>query len=207
MKKNAELNIIFGFSLVLVPLLIGATLRSPKDSDNQVKSQPQPQPQPQPLIALSVPFVTIATNFDLFFFSATATDQKGLTSDYSNEAIFTNYWSNYLSSVSLAWDASITTNQISNYTVWQGTQSQAYVKSAKAGTNLTLKWQLVPPPLTNLVVNVTTTGTNLYRATTLKGPWTKLNTTNYFTTNPPASYLFRSKGKSGNKVFIKASYQ
>ena len=69
-----------------------------------------------------------------------------------------------------------------------------------AGTNTQATIQIVPWPLTNLVLTVTTTGTNLYRAASLRGPWTALNRTNYTATNPPAPYYFRGKGRRGNTV-------
>jgi len=67
--------------------------------------------------------------------------------------------------------------------------------------------RLPPPPKTNLVVHVTTTGTNIYWSSlTVGGAWTSAGTTNLWQTNSPTRY-FRSKGKAGNVVKIEQWYE
>jgi hypothetical protein len=63
----------------------------------------------------------------------------------------------------------------------------------------------IPTPQ-NLIVHVTVSGggTNIYTATSLSGPWSKLNTTNYWVTNQFGTHYYRGKGKAGNRVAIAA---
>jgi hypothetical protein len=101
------------------------------------------------------------TNFTDYYFAATATDDAGLESDYSNEAVWRHWSSNALGSVTLAWDASPATNRITNYTVWQGVAHTNYTNSVMAATNLTATVRLAPIAPTNLLVTVRCALTNL----------------------------------------------
>ena len=93
----------------------------------------------------------------IYYFTATAHDANGLESDFSNECRFTN--SAKLSTVALAWDRSTGSN-VTGYTVHKGRAPGQYTNSYPAGTNLTLRVPLAPPPLTNVLVTVTGPGTN-----------------------------------------------
>ena len=148
------------------------------------------------------PAQPIATNY----FAATATDTQGLASAYSIEVTNILYDTNS-GLVTLAWDASPSTNVIASYTIYTGASPRTYTTTNNAGTNLTAAVWLIPPPLTNLVITVTATSgaTNLVRSQSLSGPWTALGTTNYVTTNPPGIYYFRGIGKPGNAVVIRQS--
>lgn len=139
-----------------------------------------------------------------YYFAATA-QADGLESDYSNEVVYTR--TNYTPFVTLAWDRSPGTNVVTNYVVWLGTNSGQYTQSFAAGTNLTLTVRILPPPLTNYVVTVSTTlATNLQYRTGFSGAWTRLNATNWTATNPPAPRYWRAMGKS-SKVFISIRWQ
>lgn len=141
-----------------------------------------------------------------FYFAATAFDKDGLESGYSNEVTYST--TNPMNPVTLAWDASISSNRPITYWIYQGGISGSYTNHYAAGTNLllTLRPSL---PKTNLLITVTTTGaTNLAWAPSLRGPWTSLNSTNWMATNPPAPRYFRSVAKkAGSKVFISGQYQ
>lgn len=121
--------------------------------------------------------------------------RDGLESGFSNEVSTTN------SLPTLAWDRSDTN---CTYRVYRGTNSGQYNRSWDAGTNLlfTIPKDIL---LTNIVITVTTTGTNLAYATTLKGPWTKYNKTTFKDTNPPTRY-WRGLGQ-GSKVVTTAVFQ
>lgn len=140
-----------------------------------------------------------------FYFAATAKDDFGRESDFSNEAEYG--YSGTVRYVTLAWDRSPTTNPVT-YTIYKGRSSRSYTNSYPAGTNLTLTVPLFDYELSNLVVTVTTTNaTNLAWASGLAGPWAKLNTTNWSITNPTALRYFRALGKNGNTVNINARHQ
>lgn len=164
-----------------------ATLKSP------------PVPKPRAVAVLPKPTYT-------FYFAATAFDRNGLESDYSNEVTYST--TNPMKAVTLAWDASISTNGPLTYWIYQGGASRSYTNHYAAGTNLALA---VRPalPRTNLVLTVTTSGaTDLSWAPTLRGPWTSLNATNWSDTNPPAPRYFRAvANKAGSKLFISRKYQ
>ena len=142
-----------------------------------------------------------------YYFAATATDNYGQVSDYSNETnlVRTGGWR----TVTLAWDRSPGTNVITNYAVLWGGASRSYTNLVNAGTNLSKVVQVLPPMLTNIVVSVTTVNaTNLAWAPAIKGLWTMVGATNYSVTNPASSRLFRAVGKKGSvpKLAIKGTW-
>lgn len=143
-----------------------------------------------------------ATN--LWYFAATARDTNGLESAFSNEVSLTNVYTTLpISSVVLGWDPSPVTNDlVTNYTVYWGTAPGSYSNTVAAGTNLSATVPVIPPPPSNHVLTVTTTGTNLYRASSLSAPWLPLNRTNYRATNAIGPYYFRGKGGLTNRVLI-----
>lgn len=65
----------------------------------------------------------------------------------------------------------------------------------------------IPP--TNLIVHVYVSGgaTNIYHAVSLSGPWSRLNTTNYWVTNQTGTHYYRGRGKAGNRVYIASQSQ
>lgn len=164
---------------------------------------------PLPLL----PQIPVQFYTNTWYFAATAQDNHGLESDFSSEVSVTNVFSDTnppIFQATLAWDPSPGTNVITNYSVYWGSNSRIYTNFVSDGTNLTVVVPLLkppPPPLTNCVLKVTTTGTNLYRATSLKGLWSALNTTNYTVTNLPAPCYFRGKGSRGNTVSISSRMQ
>lgn len=162
-------------------------------------------PVPKNLRVLTSEAAGTATN--LWFFAATATDKQGLESDFSSEVVLTNIFSNSpISLVTLAWDKSSGTNVITNYTIYFGSAHTNYTNLTLVGTNLTGTVRVLPAPLTNTVLTVTTTGTNLYRSSTLNGPWISLGRTSYAVTNSPSPFYFRSR-PSSSKVSIKTVLQ
>ena len=136
-----------------------------------------------------------------WYFAVTAVGTNGLESDYSEELAYSN--GIHATSLTLAWDPSATSNV--TYKVYQGRSSGNYTNISYVGTNLSLSVRLIPIPKTNIVITVTTTGTNLAYATTLKGPWTKYNKTTFKDTNPPTRY-WRGLGQ-GSKVVTTAVFQ
>lgn len=190
----------------------GAPLHSPKGSEIfpvtnfRIASETNTVP-PVPLL----PAVTVQFYTNFWYFTVTAL-LTNLESDYSNEVGLTNIYSdtnNPIWLVALAWDPSpsAATNPTLHYHMYTGTHSRMYTNVTECGTNLTISIAVLPPPLTNCVLTVTTTGTNLYRSTSLKGPWSALNTTNYTATNLPSPYYFRGKGSRGNTVSISSRMQ
>jgi len=148
----------------------------------------------------TLPRAVIPPGTNRYYFAATAMDNAGSESDYSTEVMFTN--TARTSALTLAWDKSPGTNVITNYNVFWGRASRTYTNKQACGLSLTKTVQLVPPPLTNSVVTVTTTGaTNLVWASSLKGPWTKLGVTNWTGTNIAGPRFFRAM-KAGSKVLI-----
>ncbi len=103
--------------------------------------------------------------------------------------------------ITLAWDwgtnwlcANPPTNAYSNFLAW-GETLDAMTNIVNAGTNSSITVTLIPPPLTNRLIQVTTvSATNLQWSLTPRGPWTSLNVTNWTATNPPAPRYFRALG-------------
>lgn len=144
------------------------------------------------------PKMLLAPGTNVLYFAATATDVWGLTSLYSAELVWVN--TNRAQVITLGWDASPGTNQITNYTVYQGRTSGVYTNSADAGTNLTASLRIVPAPKTNVVITVTSVNaTNLQFSDRLTGGWSLLNATNLTVTNPPVRMFFRPLGVSKSK--------
>jgi multisubunit Na+/H+ antiporter MnhC subunit len=140
-----------------------------------------------------------------FYFVATA-QAGGLESTNSNEVVYVRT-NTSVQWVTLAWNRSPTLTTITNYMVYKGRVSGVYTNAYPAGTNLTLRVPLFPPVLTNVVINVTTTGaTNLAYASSLAGPWVKVGATNWTATNPPSPRYFRSM-KAGSRVYISSIWQ
>jgi hypothetical protein len=152
------------------------------------------------LLAASLP-LTLETNY----FAVTAINTNCLESEFSNEVMFVR--TNYVRAVTLAWDASPSPNV--TYLVYRGPAIRSYTNSYPAGTNLTLTIWLKPPPMTNVVVTVTTTSaTNLLRSSSL-GPlaiWNSLGKTNWMATNPPSPLFFRALGRNST-VTIRSRMQ
>lgn len=120
------------------------------------------------------------------------------------------YWTNNSPSATLTWSiptgscqTNTPTNNLSGYEIQWGADPASASNtiflqttvSNQFPTNLTI--HLIPPPLTNLLVTVTTTAaTNLQWSPDLAGPWTLLGATNWTATNPPAPRYFRALGRS-----------
>ena len=145
------------------------------------------------------------TTTQTWYFAATAVATNGLESDFSSEVSFST--TNRHVEVTLAWDPSPGTNTGLRYNIYTGGASRTYTNTTSAGTNLTLTVALYPPPLTNTLLTVTGTlgATNLAWASSLRGPWMLLGTTNYIGTNVPSPRFYRGVGKQGNKVTIKST--
>ncbi len=141
------------------------------------------------------------TNAAVYYCSVTPlpTNCGSATLSYTNTAA-TN-------SITLAWntppagcDATNPPNpSLTGYLIQWGTQSgiltNGIFTNTAAATNITI--QIIPPPLTNCLIIVTTTSaTNLQLSPTIKGPWTLLNATNWSATNPPSPRYFRALGRS-----------
>lgn len=134
----------------------------------------------------------------LFYFAATATENNGMESDFSNEVWHTN--TNQSVTVTLAWDASLGTNTITNYTVYMGRASGTYSNRTYAGTNLSATVRLYPPPKTNRVITLyTVNATNLQYSTRPQSPWLLAGKTNLCFTNPAIGLYYRPLGASSNK--------
>lgn len=132
-----------------------------------------------------------------YYFAATAIDNTGQESDYSNEVSLSRYWGHYWRSVTLAWDPSPSTNVV-GYLVYWGTNHSAYSNHSQVLTGTTGTVQVFPPPLTNHVVKVTTSrATNLLAADRLSGPWVLLNRTNWGGTNSRPPQYWRAIGRKG----------
>lgn len=156
------------------------------------------------------PALPVETSTNTWYFAATATDNNGLTSDYSNEVSVTNIFSTNppIASVVLAWDRSPGTNVITNYTAASGSSSGKYTNFVPVGTNLTATVVVIPPAKPRIVVvQISTTGTNLYGSSVPQGPWSSLGTTNFVATNLAGPIYFRGKGNGVNTVDIKQTTQ
>jgi hypothetical protein len=112
--------------------------------------------------------------------------------------------------VTLTWDASITPSVIANpisYRVYWGEAANTLTNVQDAGANLTANVRILPPPITNLVVTVSSArATNLLYGPTFRGPFTLLGKTNWTGTNPVPTRYWRAVGKSKAnppQVFIK----
>lgn len=105
------------------------------------------------LSALPMPlsFLAIQPATNVYWFAATTTDSEGTTSDYSDEISWLNTVRSRL--ITLAWDAPVWTNALTNYSVFIGRSSMKYETNFNAGTNLQLTVELWPH-LTNIVVAV-----------------------------------------------------
>ena len=159
-----------------------------------------PAAPPVPKLVLPPPTTSI------WYFAATAVDASGLESDYSTEAEFVT--TNDVSSITLAWDASPSTNHLT-YRLYTGGTSRTYTNMMNVGTNLVATARLAPPPLTNLLLRVTTiNATNLQWSATPRGPWTLLGATNLVATNVPSPRYYRALGRSRStkaQSFIKTT--
>lgn len=91
--------------------------------------------------ALVLPKPSPETNW--FFFTATAQDDRGLESDYSNEVMLVTTNKPPLT-VKLAWDPSPSTNWITNYALYQGPDSRTYTQKVNVGTALTGSVPILP---------------------------------------------------------------
>jgi hypothetical protein len=121
----------------------------------------------------------------------------------------------------LAWDYATNWNQISNFTMFVGQQPAVYTSNYLTGKVLSNRFvqpmhtsrylavaamgtdgmisetsNEIMVPATNVIVTVTTTGTNLACSTSLRGSWTNLNATTFIYTNPTATLFFRGLGKN-----------
>ncbi len=137
---------------------------------------------------------------NVYHFVATAYSAD-LESDFSNEVSFTNLLRSEF--VELSWDASQSPSSI-GYRVHWGRFSGQYTNATDAGMNLTLSVRIMPPILSNIVITVACEngGTNIAYASSVRGAWINLNTTNWIATNPTAPRYFRGIGKIGNRVVI-----
>jgi hypothetical protein len=152
------------------------------------------------LLAVSL-HLTRETNY----FAVTATDTNGLESSFSNEVSFVR--TNGVRFLTLGWDASMTPRV--TYMVYRGPASHFYTNGYPAGTNLTLALPLLPPPLTNVVLTITTTrAIDLMWSCALGAaePWHLLGTNNWMATNPPSPMFFRAIGRNST-VTIRARMQ
>jgi hypothetical protein len=159
-----------------------------------------------PAVPQLAPRLVSPVSTQTWYFAATAVATNGLESDFSSEVIFGT--TNRHVAVTLAWDPSPGTNTGLRYNIYTGGASRTYTNTTSAGTNLTLTVSLYPPALTNTLLTVTGTlgATNLAWASSLRGPWTLLGTTNYVGTNVPSPRFYRGVGKQGNKVTIKSTH-
>lgn len=134
-----------------------------------------------------------------YYFVAKAVIQsQGVESDPSNEVIFTPV-SNCCRVLTLAWDYPYANTDLF-FRVYWGRQSGIYTNRVST-TNLSVAVELYPPPKTNIVLTITTTGTNLACANTMKGPWYFLNRTTISITNPTLWPVFyRGAGAGSNRV-------
>lgn len=137
-----------------------------------------------------------------WYFTATATDTAGLESDYSGEVVVATHATG--ATVTLAWDASPGTNEIAGYTLYFGGASRSYTNSVQVGTNLMATVHVGSYALTNLLVTVITTGTNLESAAVLSGPWKRLDLTSLTLgyTNPASGAAFFRGMGVGSRVGI-----
>lgn len=111
-----------------------------------------------------------------WFFSAKATDNNGLTSNYAPYIWITNK----VGVATLAWDYPTSTNVITNFTAYAGQVTNTYTRTINTGTNRTAVFPLTP---TNMVISVSAlVGTNLGYSLNLKN-WTLIGATNYSGTN------------------------
>lgn len=156
----------------------------------------------------SVPYVVIPPNGPKWYFSATAVNEEGLESDYSEEVSY-RLTTGPQAGVTLSWDRGEPSSANETYKVYRGKQSRAYTDTFKAGTNLTLT--ISPSPSkTNRIVTVTTqNATNLAYASKLGVRWTFIGATNWTATNPASMRFWRAVGtkNSSSKVEIGVSYR
>ena len=148
---------------------------------------------PKSLTVPALPKIVIApsTNRVPYFFAVTAYNGTN-ESDFSNEVSYTR---NSATNTALifAWDAG--TNSVGGYRLYLGRSSGNYTNTIDAGTNTQATYRF-PPPLTNLLVTVSTDAGNLARATDLHGVWRPLSPpqSSLSLTNPTGPIYYRSYG-------------
>jgi hypothetical protein len=149
--------------LCLISICAVAAVRKPAEVPRGAGAQAlrsKPKHKAVPSTAGLMPSIVVMPPQPVtFFFAATAMDSGSLESDYSDEVPFVR--TNYEKSVILAWDADTGTSSITNYNIYFGRSSRTYTNITAAGTNLSVSIQLVPPPLTNVVISIYGLGTNL----------------------------------------------
>ena len=133
-----------------------------------------------------------------FYFACTAVDASGIESDYSEEVSWTRYTGGPRT-ITLAWDY-CDGNRVNLY--W-GTNSGTYFAPVDAGTNLQWTIRILPEPLTNCVVSVSASSTDMEWSFWPEGPWASMSANTWTATNAPAPQLFfRSEGATINKRYF-----
>ena len=162
----------------------------------------KPRPAKKAKVAAVVPplpsiVIAPSTNRVPYFFAVTAYNGTN-ESDFSNEVSYTR---NSATNTALifAWDAG--TNAVGGYRLYQGRASGTYTNTIDAGTNTQVTY-LFPPPLTNLLVTVSTAAGNLAKSTDLHGVWRPLSPpqSSISLTNPAGPIYYRSYGNGAPAV-------
>ena len=203
-------------ALLLLGLMFMSRAASPPPLPGTKKADRKPAAVTQGMGALDLiakPALAVSAVVHYFpphYFAATATDEYGLESDYSEECVWTNNTLLMAKSITLAWDPSPGTNVITNYKVYRGQYSGWYDTNFNAGTNLTLQIPLYPPRLSNQVITITSVNaTNLQYRSGLTGAWAPLGATNWAATNPPTRF-WRAMGtrlSRPGRAIIQARWQ
>jgi len=120
-----------------------------------------------------------------YYYTATAQDNHGLESDYSNEVSLT---ATNTPTVVLAWDPSLGTNVITNYTVYAGYAPRTYTNKVAAATNLTATLVGIAKAVTNRLVAINVATSSMAQG----APWGSVtNWPTIYITNPVVDCYYK----------------
>lgn len=129
-----------------------------------------------------------------YHFAATATGTNDLTSDYSNELLWTNVSSQ--SYVILRWDPSPGDIPVAYYSVHWWRTASIFTNNSDVGTNRQLTVSLKVPALTNRIIYITSLNATNIRYRPYGGLWNLCGWTNRTLTNPPVGLQYQGMGRS-----------
>lgn len=149
------------------------------------------------------PTTVLLPTYRNFYFAAIATNAIG-PSDLSNEAVYTR--TSNVTFVTLKWDAPLADN-VDGYFLYWGKESGMYTNKTFVGTNLTATARIIPEMPSNLVVTVSSTNSiDLEWSTSIRGPWSRMGSSNFTIMNPSGPRYYRPYGfKTNSHVFIGSS--
>lgn len=149
------------------------------------------------------PTAVVPPTLHIFYFGLKATNAIGI-SDFSNEAAYTR--TNSETYVTLTCDPPVS-NNVDGYLLYWGKASGTYTNQSSWGTNRLFTARIVPPMPSNLLVTVTVSNANdMVWSSSLKGPWSRLGSSNFTILNPIGPRYYRGTNRN-SKVFISSRMQ